>query len=230
MSRTALPLALALLCASSASAQTALADTPSIVTQGEASLRATPDLAWVSMAVEGRAGKAASAQQKAAQAMTALQTALQSLSIPAAAIKTTGYSLAREYGNTGDYVARNQIEIRVDDFDKLSAVIDSAGVSGAASMTGLRFDVKDRANLEMQALSAAVKDALARADAMARGAGKQVGPILKVQEQRMAQPIGRTVTAMAGGGGGRGGAGVPTPVESGEIEIRALVTMTVAIR
>ena len=77
------------------------------------------------------------------------------------------------------YVVRNEIEVRVDDMNKLSGVIDAAGSSGATSMSNLRFDLKDRAGAEREALRLAVQDAMERARAMAAGAQATLGPILR---------------------------------------------------
>ena len=75
------------------------------------------------------------------------------------------------YGaNERGYIARNQIDVRVDDLDRLGPAIDAAGASGATSMAGLRFDLKDRAGAEREALRLAVEDAMARAKAIAAGA------------------------------------------------------------
>ncbi len=206
-------------------------EVPVIVTQGTASLKRAPDQAWVSISAEARAGKSADAQQKAASAMTALQAALKIVNLPADAIKTTNYSLQpeMEYLNGSShvkgYVALNQLEVRVDALDKVSQVLDVAGASGATSISGLRFDLKDRATVEREALRLAVQDAMARAQAMAAGAGRTLGPITRVEEQRSEGPAPRPFMALAA----RADA-AQTPISPGETEIRAQVTVTVAIR
>jgi len=206
---------------------------PVIVTTGEAVLTVAPDRAFLQIAAEGRASKAADAQRLAADAMTSLQAALKGLGLPADAVKTTGYTLAPEndYVNGRqtfkDYLARNQIEVRVDDLGRLSAIIDAAGASGASVVSGLRFDVKNRESVEQAALKQAVADAMARATAIAAGANRTVGGIVRIVEQRMTQPVYRAFDSIASAG--RGG-GAPTPVEPGEVEVRAQVSLTVAIK
>ena len=207
---------------------------PVIVTRGEAVVKRAPDQAWVSIAAESRAATSAQAQQANADAMRAVQAALAKTGLPADAIRTTGYSLQpdMEYTNgrsrVRGYIARNAIEVRVDDMQKLSAVIDAAGQSGATNMSGLRFDLKDRTNVEREALRLAVQDAMARARAIAAGANAQIGPIVRIDEQGGFEPppmpMYRTQTmAMA--------AEAPqTPVTPGEVEIRAQVTLTVAVK
>jgi hypothetical protein len=217
------------------SAQSPVSPTePVIVTTGESTLVEAPDRAYVQISAEGRASKPSEAQKVAADAMTAVQNALKSLGIPAEQIRTTGYNLIREVDYSGgsqtfrDYLARNQIEVRVDELTRLSAVVDASGASGAASISGLRFDVKNRDVVERDALKRAVEDAMARAQAVAMGAGRTVGGIVRVEEHRSSLSSPMAFTA-AGAGGGRGG-GVPTPIAPGQIEIHANVTLTASIK
>jgi uncharacterized protein YggE len=221
----------------SAQAQTAAstaADPPVIIAQGEAALKRAPDVAWAQIAVEARASKPEGARQKAAEAMTSVMTALKN-TLPADAIRTSGFSVEPEMEYAGGsrqlkgYIARNQIEARVDDLEKLAAVLDATVSSGATSVSGVRFDVKARAQYEREALRLAVEDAMGRAQAMAAGAGRSVGPLLRVQEQRTSMgPVFRSAQTMGRGGGSA--AVVETPVAPGEIEIRGVVTVTVGIR
>lgn len=221
----------------SARAQNGPQDPPSISTQGQAVFKLAPDVAWVSVMAEARAPKPGEAQRKAAESMTEVQAAMKSLNLAANAIKTQQYSLQpeMEYLNGSSrvkgYLARNTIEVRVDDITKIGAVIDAAGASGAASVSGMRFDVKNRETVEHDALTAAAKDALVRARAIAAGFGQTIGAIIRVQDQRLYSAQSET-RMMAAGGGGRGGAAPmpPTPIEPGEIEIRAQMTVVVAIK
>jgi uncharacterized protein YggE len=93
----------------------------------------------------------------------------------------------------------------------------------------LRFDVKNRSTVEQSALKQAVADAMSRASVIAAGANHTVGNIVRIQEQRISQPSPVRYT-MDSLGAGRGGGGGPTPLEPGEVEIRAQVTLTVAIK
>ena len=210
--------------------QAQTSETPSIVTQGEATITVAPDRAFIQLAAEGRAPKAAEAQRIAAEAMASLQAAVRGAGVTSDAIRTTGYSLAAEYDWPNGkqtfraYVARNQVEVRVDDLSKLSTILDAGGTSGASSISGLRFDLKDRTSVEQTALKQAVADALSRATAIAAGASHTLGPIIRIQEQRVLQPSPiqyRTTMAAE--------ASRATPIEPGEIEIRAEVVLTVAI-
>jgi uncharacterized protein YggE len=204
---------------------------PVIVTRGEASLKRAPDQAFVSIAAEARAASPAEAQRNAAEAMKSVQAAISKAGIAAEAVRTTGYSMQPdlEYTNgrsrVRGYIVRNQLEVRVDDLQNLAGVIDSAGQSGATSMAGLRFDIKDRASVEREALRLAVQDAMARARAIASGANAQVGAIVRIDEQGGYEPpIVQTAMAM------RMEKAADTPVSPGELEVRVQVTLTVQIR
>jgi uncharacterized protein YggE len=205
-----------------------------IVTNGEAIIKKAPDQAWVNITAEARAATSADAQRQAAESMRAVMQALTKAGLPSNAVRTTSYSIQPdvEYQNgrqrVKGYIARNSIEARVDDLDRLPAVIDAAGSSGAASMGGLRFDVKDRATIERDALKAAVQDAMARAKAIADGAGKALGDIVRIDEQgdsRPPTPMYRMEATMAAAA-----APPPTPITAGDIEIRGAVTLQIVIR
>jgi len=214
------------------SEQQATQGPPIIVTRGEATLKRAPDQAWVGIAAESRAATPAEAQRNSAEAMKAVQSSLAKTGLAADAIRTTGYSLQpdMEYvngrGRVRGYVVRNQIEVRVDDLQKLGAVLDAAGGSGATSLAGLRFDLKDRSAAQREALTQAVRDAMGRARALAAGASVQIGPIVRIDESSDFQvPMQYPVMTMRA----ESAAPAQTPVSPGEIEIRAQVTVTVRI-
>ena len=203
---------------------------PVIVTHGEAVIKRAPDQAWVGIAAETRATAPAEAQRTAAEAMKAVQSALGKAGLSGDAIRTTGYSLQpdMEYvngrGRVRGYIVRNQIEVRVDDLQKLGAVLDAAGGSGATSMSGLRFDLKERDAAEREAMTLAVKDAMARAKALAAGGAVVLGPVLRIEDSGDVRPPMPYMAMRA-----EGGAPAQTPIVPGELEIRAQVTVTVKI-
>jgi hypothetical protein len=126
------------------------------------------------------------------------------------------------------YLARNAIEVRVDDIARAGDVLGAAVESGATSVGGLRFDLKDREAAEREALRLAVRDARARADAAASGAGVQIARVQRVEEQRMGpeppRPMARQMTTESLQ------VDMAPPITPGTIQIRSTVTMTVLIR
>jgi uncharacterized protein YggE len=208
--------------------------TPVIVTQGEGIVKRAPDRAWVAIAAESRARTAPEAQKLNVDAMTAVLDRIKSLGVAAEAIQTTGYTLQADFQYRDGrqsligYIARNQVDVRVDTLSKLGDIMASAVGSGATNISGVRFDLKDREAVEAEALRVAVRDARRRADAAASGAGVKVVQIMRVDEQRDVDTIRPMPMArMAAAGGADMQAAVP--VEGGQIEIRSRVTLTVRI-
>ena len=235
MVRTPVLLVVALLSTVAAGfAQTATSP-PVIVTQAEAVIKRAPDQAWLTVATEQRESQPTEARRRSAAAMTAVQDALKAAGVPADAIRTTGYSLTPEVdwvagrSTIRGYVVRNQIEVRVDDLDRLPAVIDAANSPKAAglSIIGPRFGLQNRQGAESEALKHAVELAMQRAQAIAAGARRSLGSIVRIEEHApngLPRPIpmaARMTTARED---------APTPITPGEIEIHAQVTLTVEIR
>jgi uncharacterized protein len=145
-----------LLLAPAAFAQTAqqARPEPAIVTIGEGLVQAVPDRAFVNITAESRAGNPREAQKRNADAMTPVQEKLRAAGIPADAIKTIAYDLQQEWDFVNNrrvsrgYVARNTVEVRVDAIDRVGEVLEIAVGSGATSVGGIRFDLKDRAKLD----------------------------------------------------------------------------------
>jgi uncharacterized protein len=234
--------ALSLLLAAAAIAQTPGAaeagpkagttEAPVIVTTGEGVVKLAPDRAWVSIAADSRAKSPREAQRTNADAMKAVLDKLKAMGLPADAIRTSGYDLQPEFDYANgrqtlrDYIARNTVEVRIDDLARAGDVLDAAVGSGATSVSGIRFDLKDRDGAEREALRLAVADARARANAAASGAGLHVERVVRIEEQRVMVPEPRPMPmrtmAMQ--------ADAPPPISPGELEVRATVTMTSSVR
>jgi uncharacterized protein len=204
-----------------------------IVTIGDAVVQRAPDRAFVTIAAEARAKSPRDAQRQNADAMVSVQQRLAQAGITKDAIRTVGVDLQQEFDFPQgrrvprEYVARNTIEVRVDDMAHVGDVLDVAVQSGATSTSGVRFDLRDRAAAEREALRLAVADARARADAAAAGAGRVVERIVKIEDSRDGPVVmPRAMMSLARADA----AGAPTPVDPGVIEIRARVTLTTSMR
>ena len=203
-----------------------------VVTSGEGAITRAPDRAFVNIRAESRSKDPKEAQRANAAAMEAVLARLKALNIAPELIKTLAYELHPEFDYANGrqtlrgYLAVNTIEVRVDDITRVGEVLGAAVGSGATSVGGLRFDLKDREGAEREALQLAVRDARARATAAARGAGMQVERILKIEESRMpiVRPMMREMAQMA-----TADAAAP-PITPGTIEVRAQVTLTAIIR
>jgi uncharacterized protein len=203
---------------------------PVVITTGQAIITVQPDRAFVTIAAESRSRNSGEAQRQNADAMTLVLQKLQQAGVPKDAIRTVGYELQPEFDYANGrqtfrtYVARNTVEVRLDDIDRVGAVIDAAGTGGATSIGGIRFDVRNRAALERDALRQAVADARARADAAANGAGRAIDAVLRIEEAG-APEYPRPMMRMAAQD-----QAASTPIAPATIEIHARVTLTASLR
>jgi hypothetical protein len=222
-----------------------LAQTPTpapnvVVASGEHRIKVAPDQAWAIVALQTRDSKAPEARRLGAAAMTTVTAALRNSGLEATAIQTIGFSLQPEYEYVDGrqrmkgFLVSNQVQVRIDDVSKVAEVLDAVGslslpASSRVTIAGLRFDLKNRASVERDALKGAVEDAMARAKSMAAGAGLGLGRTLRIEEST-GQVMPKFNEAVMMARAGRGGAEIETPIEPSDIEIRAQVSLTIEIK
>ena len=220
------------------SAQTAPAprvEEPVVIVNGEAVVNVVPDRAWITISAESRAGNPRDAQRRNVELMAPVLDKLRAAGLPPDAIRTAGYDLQQEFEFVNNrrvsrgYVARNTVEVRVDAVDRVGEILEVAVGTGATSVGGLRFDLKDRAKHEREALRLAVADARGRAEAAATGAGRGIDRIVRISEQGVSVP--EPVAMRTFGMKAEAAQVADAPVISvGQIEIRAHVTLTASLR
>jgi uncharacterized protein YggE len=204
---------------------------PTIVTTGESIVSRPPDVAYLTLAVETHARNPRDAQKQNADAMSGVQKQLADAGIRKEALRTLGLSLEQQFDNQNgrrvprDYVARNTLEVRIEDIVRVGELADAVVQGGATSLNGIRFDLKDRAAAEREALQMAVVDARRRAEAAATGAGRAIDRILKIEDSRSEIVVPQRMM-MKGEALGT----ATTAVDPGLIEIRARVGLTVSMK
>jgi uncharacterized protein YggE len=205
-------------------------ETPAIVVVGEAIVQAVPDRAWISVGAESRASSARAAQRRNTELMTPILEKLRAAGLGSDAIRTIGYDVQYEWDFVDNrrvgrgYVARNTVELRIDAVERVGEFLEIAAGSCATSLGGVRFDLKDRGQLQRNALRMAVEDARAKAQAVAAAAGRTIDRIIRIEEQPSDEgprPMFRTAMADA--------AAAP-PIAAGQIEVSAVVRLTAAVR
>jgi uncharacterized protein YggE len=207
-------------------------DQPVVITSGDGVVQATPDRAWITVSAESRAGSPREAQSRNTAAMKPVLDRIRAAGIPEDAIKTIGYDLQPEWDYSDNrrtlrgYVARNTVDIRIDNVDRVGDLLDTVVTAGATSVENIRFDLKDRERVEREALRLAVADARARATAAASGAGMSVDRIIRIDEQGVSSPpipLRREMLQT-------GVAAAAPPVAAGSMEVRAHVTVTTVLK
>ena len=195
--------------------------------QGEA--RAKPDRATLSAGVVTEAKTAGAALAANGRAMNAVFDALTRLGIPAGAIQTSEISVQPRFPDDSGaprriagYEVSNRVTVTVDELGKLGPAVDALVSSGSNSLGDVSFSIRDPQPPMAHAREAAVKDALAKAETLARASGVSLGPIAQITEREtvgVPQPLMRMAVAANA-----------TPVASGEQTLSASVTISWEIR
>jgi uncharacterized protein YggE len=207
------------------------AQTPTVVAQGHGEVRAVPDMATIGLGAEQTAKTPKDAQAAVATAMTAVQQRLAAAGVAKDAMRTTAYDVQPQFDWINGkqvprgFFARHVIDVRIDDIARVGELLELAIAAGGTSVHGVRFDLKQRAALEREALTRAVADARARAEALAKGAGSDVAAVIKIEEGGRPGPPEPVMMRMAAQT-----AGDAPPVAPGETVIRASVTLTARLR
>jgi uncharacterized protein YggE len=192
---------------------------------GNGSVKVQPDEAQLNASVVTAGATAQQAtQQNATQTSTVLAALNQKLGT-AGSIQTVGYSVYPQYSSgpnpsiTG-YTATNTVQVTTYDLSLAGPLIDAATNAGANNVGGLSFGLRDPDPARQQALTAAAKQALAHAGAIAAGLGAKAGAVISASESATVStvPIAFADAAAA-----------PTPVQTGTVTVSGVVTVTVQL-
>jgi len=207
--------------------------TISVTGRGEVSI--TPDLANISFSVETMAKTASDAVKENAEKTSKVLKALKAQIGKNDKLSTTGYNLSPvyEYNNQtkksefNGYRATNVIMVKTYDLNNLGNLIDSAAAAGSNNIQGLSFDTTKRDEYRREALVKAVEDAKTTADTVTNAAGVQITEIFQISPSYdYPTPVYRDFAV-------RGKAAfaevASTPIEAGEISIKASVNMVFGI-
>jgi hypothetical protein len=200
---------------------------PSVTVTGEGLVTMEPDLAEIEIGVVSDAKTAPLAGKENAAKLARVIAEMKKLLGPGDEIKTIGYSLSPNYRHPKEggkpeitgYTATNIVRLRTGGLQKVGSLIDAATQSGANRIQRLVFTLKDEDAAKREALRNAAAKAKAKAEDMARALGLKIARVLSVVESEQGfQPMmrGRAEMAMQA---------VQTPVETGPIEVRAVVTL-----
>jgi uncharacterized protein YggE len=203
-----------------------------ITVNGTGTVEVEPDQAQLWFGVESAGATAKAALAANATQMRKLLDALRAAG--ATDLQTQHVSLSPRYverpvdasvpsvGGNG-YTAHNSVSATVKQLGRAGAVIDAAVAAGANHVSGPMLTVADPEELYREALEAAVADARESAEALADAADLELGRVTAVVEGGSAVP---PPTAMAARAADE--AAGSTPIEPGEQEISATVTVTFA--
>jgi len=186
----------------------------------------TPDRASFTAGVQTVAPSLTAATQENAARMTAVVAALKRAGAGEREIRTFGLSIYPQQA-VGDgkaprivgYQVTNNVMVTKDNPAAIGALIEAAVQAGANTVSGVTFMVSDPARGRDAGLQAAFADARAKADVLAKAAGRTAGRALAITEggaPAAPMPMFRQRAEVAG---------FSAPVESGAEEL----TFTVSV-
>jgi uncharacterized protein YggE len=219
-----------------AAAQPAMPPHPHILSvSGEGEVRAVPDQAQLSAGVVTQGKTAAQALAANSTAMNSVFAALKKRGVPEKSITTSNFSINPQYPPYRQdapqedrtriigYEVSNQVTVILDDVSKVGATLDALVASGANQAGGVSFTIRDPKPLMKEAREEAVKEALAKAQTLAKAAGVTLGAIISISEGGGYQPMpvfaGKVMRMDAA-------AAPPAPVAPGEQSLTVNVSIT----
>lgn len=204
--------------------------TPTVRANGEATVNIRPDQVRVDIGVVTQAQTAAAAAGQNAKQTTDVITTLKKVLAGSAEIQTSGYSVQPNYRHSRDgspptivgYTATNMVQVKSAGVATVGKVIDAATSAGANNIQGIQFTLKDEQAARGEALKEAARNARANAEAIAAGLGMKVGRIVNLSD---GDPV-RVIPVRAEMMRAQADAAAMTPIEPGDVQVRAVVTVT----
>jgi uncharacterized protein len=200
-------------------------------------VRVTPNRVTVRFAVVTRGQQPEPVRRENAEAAERALNAVRALGIPNRQIQLRSLRIQEdvEYRNGRrvrlGFIARRDVEVIIDDLDRLPAVVSRVVEEGANEFGGIHYDVRDRRALENEALRRAAARARGKGEPLASALGTSIRGVHAVSESGTYVPpqppmYGR---AMAMDMAVEMEQGQPDAYAAGEIEVRANVSVTFEI-
>lgn len=188
---------------------------------GNGEVLAVPDIMMIQFEVQTENESLAQAQQENINKMNAVIDTLVQSGIQREDIQTTGLTIFPVYDFAdGEQIFRgyqvtNSIMVKLTNIDRAGYVIDAAVGSGANRVSNLQFSAEDSDRLYLTALNQALKDAVEKAETIAKSFQLHLDIVpVKIIEQ-MNETSARPKTFAA--------SEFSTPIEPGQISISAMV-------
>lgn len=197
-----------------------------ISVNGQGTIIAKPDIAYLSIGYEAKNKEALAAQNEAKAKMAEILKAIKAQGIKDADIKTTNISLYKTADyvkevKTEYYVASNSVEVTVRNIDTVGNLVDISVKAGSNQLGSVRFAVENTEKYTGEALKLAIKNASYKAGAIADAIEVKIGKPSKVSETSYSGGIiYREASTLM-----KAAADVATPVEVGTVTITADVSV-----
>jgi len=207
----------------------ALQAAPSLVVTGQGLVSAAPDQVRLRLGAVTQARQASAAQTQTNEIVQRLLLSLGQAGIPPAQIQSVGLSLAPVYEQpdprarpaaprVAGYRAVHTLQVLLGEVRRAGEVLDAAVAAGANQIEDPVFRLADEGPARQEALRLAVRDARAKAEAMAEALGVRLLGAIEVIEGPVVVQGPRFEARLAA-------ARADTPVEPGQVRVEAAVTV-----
>ena len=199
-----------------------------------------PDLARFSVGVQEQGKNLTEVQGTVARETDAIITALVKGGLDRSKdLQTSGYTVQPTYDYPKDktpvvsgYRVANTINATVRGLDKdpnkVGPIIDAAVQAGATNIGNIIFTLSDPEQAGKIARDAAIKNAQAKADALAQSGGAKLGMVITISDQSVTPPAPREVPVAAAAPASA--AAPPTQIQPGETSVTVMVNVTYSLQ
>jgi len=201
---------------------------------GEGVLKMKADTARITLGVMTEEATAESAQAKNAEKMNVIQSTLGRVLTSADEWETIGLSLYPQYdwSETGNgklisFRAENTVLIILSDPTRAGEVIDGCVKSGANTVGGIEFTLRNTDKLRLEAIKLAMQNAEVKASTALAVAGRAIKDVLEVNvmdSYNSPVPIYKSYDMALSAEG----AAAPTPIQAGTLEVQVTVSVVYA--
>jgi len=203
----------------------------SILITGEGKVVSVPDIAKVQLGYNVEKRTVAEAQKENTAKMNAIINKLKKdFKIDVKDIKTLNYNISPQYDwNNGKqtlrgYLVSQTLSVKVREMDKVSQILDAAGLSGLNQIGSLSFEIDNPEGLREEARAKAIEQAKIKAEALAKIVGVKLGKIISFSESSTDNtPIPMYSLNKMSESDGLGGASMEIEAGSNEIIVFATV-------
>ena len=197
-----------------------------LTVQGDGKVSASPDMATIVLGVETQNASAKGAVRENAGLMNKTISALKTAGIAENNIQTSSFSLttmpqdqpktASEKPKAPVFLATNQVTVKLNNTTEVGRVLDAAVSAGSNSIQQVSFDLRDPRPQNDGAMTLAIEDARRQAEVAAKAAGVKLGRVLEITEgYGYVAPTAKSALF----------ADISTPIQPGQLEVSASVTV-----
>lgn len=208
--------------------------TRQMTVNGEGKVYVAPDIAYVTIGVHTESDSVGSALSDNTKQAQAVADALKELGVDPKDVQTSAFNVypSQQYDKNGTptimkYVVDNSVSVTVRDLANLGQILDTVVRTGANTIGGISFDVKDKPAAVAEARKLAIEDARTTAQDLAAAAGVQLGDLVTLSVYSNSGPV---PVYEGKGGGASASIAASVPVSSGQMVIIMDAALTYEIK